>query len=97
MQYAERLKAEYWEISAKQNSNVKELFNRISFVTWWAAIEKWYQSYKISHVNEQQQSKISIAPVVKQNSQQGISSGAPSNNSGNQQTQQPHGNSGCSC
>ena len=41
IQYAYKLGAEYWEVSAKQDIGVTELLNRIAFTTFWYLLEKW--------------------------------------------------------
>jgi GTPase SAR1 family protein len=41
---ANQLKAEYWEVSAKTDTNVKELFNRISFLVWQQQLTRWAES-----------------------------------------------------
>ena len=38
---AKKLKAEYWEVSAKNGSNVKELFDRIALVVLENSVLDW--------------------------------------------------------
>lgn len=44
-QVARELGAEYFEVSAKNNHNVRELFDRVTFLTFEQELHKWHASY----------------------------------------------------
>ena len=104
LNYAQVLKAEYWEVSSKQNTNVKELFNRIGFVSWWLAMEKWSQAYSISQINEAAHKKKQHQQTGSDNNNSHVNNSNNNNNNGtikqlhqNQPNAHQQQNGGCSC